>query len=208
VVLLAQLLVAGAAPSLLAGLFVGVVVTGVACAVPTRTARGTAALAGLAQLAGHAVVAFTSAHQSAHQGSTSGAGRGPSDCLSVVRRGADLGVRYAAAQQSDCPPGTAPAGPVVAVVVAAVAAAVLVLAGSAVLATVTGVLVVAASAGLEVVRSLAAVIVGVLPWLLGGQVVPTGVRVPPLPEPRALSDVWQRGRAPRRGPPAGVLVAA
>src|SRR3954468_7513343 len=142
-VLLAQLLVTGNTPTVRSAVVVAVVVAAVSCAVPTRTITGTAGLAAVAQLAGHLVLALAAPQAHARQG-----------CLSVVGRGADLGVRYALVRGDACPPGTLAAAPALTAVVAAVAAAALVLLGSALLAALTGVLVAALAAGLDLVREL------------------------------------------------------
>ena len=109
-VLLAQFVVADTLPSWRAALIVCAIVAAVACAVPTRGAVGTAAVAAAAQLAGHVGLALTGPQSDARQG-----------CLSVVGRGADLGVRYALVRGDACPPGVLSAAPALAAVVPAVA---------------------------------------------------------------------------------------
>jgi hypothetical protein len=195
-VLLAQLVVAGAAPALRSAVVVAAVVAAVACAVPTRTVAGTAGLAAVAQLAGHLVLALAGPGAQTREG-----------CLSVVGHGADLGVRYALVRADACPPGALAVAPALTAVVAAVAAAALVLLGSALLATLTGVLVAALAAGFELVRRLADAVLPALALLRGVRVVPAGRPVPPLPQPLLLTDRWQPGRLSRRGPPR-VLAAA
>jgi hypothetical protein len=195
-VFLAQLLVAGNAPTLPSAVVVAAVVTVVTCAVPTRTVAGTAGVAAGAQLAGHLVLALAAPQAQTRQG-----------CLSVVGRGADLGVRYALVHGDACPPGTVSAAPALTAVVAAVAAAALVLLGHALLAALTGVLVAALAAGLDLVRRLADAVLPATALLRGVQVTPTGRPSPPLPEPLALSDRWQPGRLPRRGPPPAPAAA-
>jgi hypothetical protein len=189
-VLIAQLLTAHAAASLRALVVVSAVVALVACAVPARTAHGTAVLAAMAQLAGHAVLGVTAPAQHAGSG-----------CLSVVGRGADLGVRYALAHDSACPPGTLPTGPALAAVAAALVAATVVLLGHAVLAMLTGALVAAAAAGLDVVRRLSAAVLPVLADLVGVRTAPAMLPAPPLPEPPVLRSRWRPGSLLRRGPP-------
>jgi hypothetical protein len=95
-----------------------------------------------------------------------------------------------------------PAGPALAAVIAAVAAAAVVLLGHAVLATLTGVLVAVTAAGLDVVRRLAAAALPMVAELAGVLTVPAKVPAP-LPEPPALRERWQPGDALRRGPPVG-----
>src|SRR3954452_19302109 len=67
-VLLAQLVVTGGVPALRAAVVVCVVVTAVAVAVPSRSALGTAAVAAVAQLAGHVVLAFAAPSAQARGG--------------------------------------------------------------------------------------------------------------------------------------------
>jgi hypothetical protein len=199
-VLGAQLLVTGNPPApraaVVAAAVTSVVTCALACAVPTRTVRGSAGLAACAQLAGYLVLSFAAPQAQTRQG-----------CLSVVGHGADLGVRYALVHADACPPGTLNAGPALTAVVAAVAAAALVLLGNALLAAFTGVLVAALAAGLELVRRLADAVLPRPALLHVIRVVPTGRPLPPLPQPLPLTDRWQPGRLPRRGPPL-VLAAA
>ena len=192
-----QLLTAHVTVSLRAVLVVSAVVAVVASAVPTRTVPGTALLAALAQLTGHAVLAGTTPGPSAGSG-----------CLSVVSRGADLGVRYALDHGSSCPPGAVPAGPALAAVLSALAAAAAVLLASAVMATLTGVLVTTAAAGLEIVGRLAAAVLPVIAELACVRPHPAALPVPPLPEPAALSSCWRPGSVLRRGPPRGLPAPA
>ena len=190
-VLLAHLLTAGSTPSAAAVLLVAAVVAAVAWAVPAGGARATAAVAAAAQLAAHAVLAVAVPPDAAGTG-----------CLSVVGRGADALVHPSAA----CPPGAVPlpaGGPaVLTAVLAAAGAAVLVLAGSGVLAAVSGALVVALAAGAAAVRALAGAVV---PVLVEAGVLRLPVRrVPPTPAPGPvpLRTLWRAGTPARRGPPA------
>jgi hypothetical protein len=199
-VLLAQLLVTGSPPTSRSAVVVAavtsVVACALACAVPTRTARGTAGLAAFAQLAGYLVLALGAPQAQTRQG-----------CLSVVGHGADLGVRYALVHADACPPGALNAGPALSAVVAGVAAAALVLLGNALLAALTGLLVAALAVGLEFARRLADAVLPPPALLRGVRVVPTGRPLPPLPRPLPLIGRRQPGRLPRRGPPL-VLAAA
>jgi hypothetical protein len=190
-VLLAHLATTGAAPSAAATLLVCVVVAVVAGVLPAGGPRTTAVVAAAAQLAGHAVLAV------AVPGDAAGTG-----CLSVVGRGADALVHPASA----CPPGAVPVSPgVVAVltaVVAAAGAALLVLAGSGVLALAAGVAVVLLAAGAAAVRAL---LRAVVPMLVDGAALrlPVIPALPvPLPAPAPLRNVWHPGTPARRGPPA------
>src|SRR3954454_493128 len=170
-VLLAQLVVAGSVPSLPAAGVVCGVVAAVGCVGPARSGLGAAAVAASAQLAGNVVLALAAPQADARGG-----------CLSVVRRGGDLGIRYAVEREGAGPPAAVGAGPALAAVLAAVAAAALVLVGSAVLAVLTGALVVVLAAGVELARRLAGAVLPALS-LLGVRPVPAGTPVPPLSEP-------------------------
>ena len=195
-VLLAQLVVTGTAPGAASTAVVCAVVAAVACAVPTRTVPGTAALAAAAQLAGHVVLALAAPQPQAREG-----------CLSVVGRGAGLGVRYAVVRDAGCPPGSLDTSPALTAVLAAVAAAAVVLVAHALLATLTGVLVAGFATGVDLVRRLAAAVLPVLAVLLGVSRPPRTTTLPPLPEPLSLTDRWQPGHAPVRGPPAAHAAA-
>jgi hypothetical protein len=195
-VLVAHLLTTGAAPAAVPALVVGVVVTLVACLLPAGGAGSTAAVAGLAQLAGHGVLALTV------RGDAPGGG-----CLSVVGNGAETGVRFALAQRAGaCPPGAVPAGPALTAVVAAVTAASVVLLGHAVLAALTGALVAAAATGLAVAGRLAAAVRPLL-LLLAGAPRTGDVRRLPAPAPVPLTILWRPGPRLDRGPPAGCPAA-
>ncbi len=194
-VLVAHLLTTGAVPAAVPALVVGVVVTLVACLLPAGGAGSTAAVAGLAQLAGHGVLALTARE-------APGGG-----CLSVVGNGAETGVRFALAQRAGaCPPGAVPAGPGLTAVVAAVTAAFVVLLGHAVLAALTGALVAAAATGLAVAGRLAAAVRPLL-LLLAGAPRTGDVRRLPAPAPVPLTMLWRPGPRLDRGPPAGCLAA-
>ncbi len=195
-VLLAQFVVTDTLPSWRAALIVCAIVAAVACAVPTRGALGTAAVAAAAQLAGHVALALTAPQSDARQG-----------CLSVVGRGADLGVRYALVHGDACPPGALSAAPALAAVVSAVAGALVVLLGHALLAGLTGVLVATLTAGVELVRRLADAVRPVLTLLVGVRLVPPASPAPPLAEPPVLTDRWHPDRAFRRGPPPAAAAA-
>jgi hypothetical protein len=199
-VLLAQLLVTGDPPTLRSAVVAAAVTSVITCAlaraVPIRTALGTAGLAAFAQLPSHLVLALAAPQAQTRQG-----------CLSVVGHGADLGVRYALVHGDACPPGALNAGPALTAVVSAVAAAVLVLLGNAVLAALTGVVVAALAAGLALVRRLADAVLLPPALLRGVRVVPTGRPLPPLPQPLPLMGRRQPGRLPRRGPPPALPAA-
>ena len=137
-VVAAHALTTGGAPALLPVAVVCAVVALVACLLPTRGAGSTAAVAALAQLAGHTVLALAAPGNAPRGG-----------CLSVVGSGAEAGVRYALADTSrGCPPGALPATPGLTAAAAAVAAALLVLLGHALLAALTAAVVVTAATGL------------------------------------------------------------
>ncbi|HVN10670.1 MAG TPA: hypothetical protein VMT69_01160 [Kineosporiaceae bacterium] len=189
-VIAAQLVTAGTVPSLHASLVVAVAVAVVACAVPTRTAPATAGVAALAQLAGHAALAVTAPGGQARTG-----------CLSVVGRGAGLGVRYALVRDAACPPGSLAAAPALTAVVAALAVAALVLLGHALLAALTGLLVAVAVAGVDAARRFADAVLPRWATPAGVRLVPAGRPALQRPEPPALTPRWRPVTALRRGPP-------
>jgi len=190
-VLLAHLATAGSLPSPLAALLVCAVAAVVAGVLPAGGAGTTAVVAAVAQLAGHAVLAFAVPSDA-----------GGTGCLSVVGRGAEALVHPASA----CPPGTVPVSPAAATaltaVLAAAGAAALVLAGSGLLAVVAAGAVAAIATGVAAVR---AQLLGVVLVLAD----PAALRMPvrrvvpaPAPAPVPLRSVWRPGAPARRGPPA------
>jgi hypothetical protein len=195
-VLAAHALTTGRAPALVPVAVVCAVVALVTCLLPTGRAGSTAAVAALAQLAGHTVLALAAPAAAPRSG-----------CLSVVGTGAEAGVRYALADTSgSCPPGALPATPGMTAAAAAVAAALVVLLGHALLAALTGAIVVAAATGLAVAVRLAGAVRPLLLLLLAG--LPRTGDLPPLPAPAPapLVPLWRPGARLERGPPA--LLAA
>jgi hypothetical protein len=190
-VLLAHLLTSGDVPSPGAVLLVVAVVACVARLLPGGGAGATAAVAALAQFAGHVALAVTV---------PGGAGTG--GCLSVVGRGADALVDPAGA----CPPGTVAASPTAVALVTAVAAAagaaLLVLAGSGLVAAVTGVLVAVLGAGADAVRDLLAGLLPVLPDAAGVRLPILRTRPAPRPVTVRVRHLWSPATSVRRGPPA------
>jgi hypothetical protein len=196
-VVAAHALTTGRPPALLPVAVVGAVVALVACLVPSRGAGSTAAVAALAQLAGHTVLALAGPAAAPRGG-----------CLSVVGTGAEAGVRYALADTSgSCPPGALPATPGLTAAAAAVAAALVVLLGHALLAALTAAIVVAAATGLAVAARIAGAVRPLLLLLLIAGLPRTG-DVRPLhdPAPAPLAPLWRPGAHLERGPPA--LLAA
>lgn len=131
-------------PHLVAG--VTAIVAVVAAAVTSQRRWMLAVGVGLAQAAGHVVLAILT------PSADSVAGRG---CLSAVGRGAEIGLRLALLRHdATCPSGALTAGPATVATVATVLAAVLVLVGHAAIALLASALVVAVH---TVVRVAAAV---------------------------------------------------
>jgi hypothetical protein len=196
-VLVAHVLTTRTPPSAPASLLVVAVVAVLAAAMPARAPTATAGVAALAQLAGHGVLALTRP-----------SGDAPGGCLSVVGRGADLGIRYGLLRPSGaCPPGTVQATPALVAVVAAVAAGLAVLAGQALVAALAALLVTSVARAARRVRSLAA---SVLPLLLLLDRAPVPVHgAPACPPPAPVPTVrrWWPGTPTRRGPPAPVVAA-
>ena len=195
-VLLAQLVTTGRVPPAGACLLAAAAVAAVACLLPTGGRGLTAAVAAVAQLAGHVVLAVAVPVDGGRDG-----------CLGLVGRGAGVLVDPSSA----CPPGAAavPIGwlAVVAAVGAAVGAAVLVVAGSGLLAAVTGALVAAVAAAAVAVRGLLAGVRAVLVDVAALRLPVPDVLPAPVPAPAPLRSVWRPGTPARRGPPA-VLAAA
>jgi hypothetical protein len=195
-VVAAHALTTGGPPGLLPVAVVCAVVALVACLLPSGGAGSTAAVAALAQLAGHTVLALAAPGAAPRGG-----------CLSVVGTGAEAGVRYALADTSGrCPPGALPPTPGLTAAVAAVAAALVVLLGHALLAALTAAIVVAAATGLAVATRLAGAVRPLLLLLAG---LPRTGAVRPLrtPAPAPLAPLWRPGAHLERGPPAALRAA-
>jgi len=145
-VLLAHLGTTGAAPPLLAVLAVAAVAFGLGATLPVRGAPALAAVIGLAQLAGHVVLALAPGD----------AGQG---CLPAVGRGAELGVQVTLFGADGCPPGTyAAGGGLSSAAVAALATAAVLVVVHLLVATAGGLLVAAAEGCAAVVRAFAAIV--------------------------------------------------
>jgi hypothetical protein len=140
-VLVAHLITTGALVTPGAAALTGLAVLAVAGAVPVRTRAGLGLLAGAAQLVGHTVLAVLPGHD---------AGRS-ADCLRVIGRGAELGLRLAIFRHDPgCPTGTVAPGTTLTAALIAVLVAVAIVAGHA---AVTG-LVMAGAAALTALATL------------------------------------------------------
>jgi hypothetical protein len=185
-VLVAHLLTTGAPPALPAALAVAGVAFVLGALVRVTGAPALAAVLGLAQLAGHAVLALA----------PGGAAGG---CLPAVGRGAELGLQVTLFGADGCPPGTYAGGSLSRTAIAAlVTAAVLVLA-HVVLAAAGGLLVAALEGCAAVRRALVAL---VRPLPLPRLPVATRLADPPdHPEPLRLDGTRVPVALTHRGPP-------
>lgn len=193
--LLAHLVTAHAAPRPSVAVLVAGTVFGLTAATGTRSRWRLAAVVGLAQFAGHAVLAVL--HPAAGPASAGG-------CLPMVGRGAELGLRLALLRQdSSCPPGSVSAGPATTAALAGLLTAGLILLTHSVLAVVTALLVTAGELAVRTVRACAVLTV---PRAVPARVPVTAA--PPLPPPAARHRPIRTRFVPapsrRRGPPATV----
>jgi hypothetical protein len=168
----------------------------------SRSAGGSrwrlAVTVGVAQLAGHGLLALT--HPAAGPASSGG-------CLPIVGRGAELGLRLALLRHdAACPQGTLAAGPTAAGTLAALLSAGLVLIVHSLVAVLAAALVTAAELAVQALRDCAALVLR-LP----------ARAVAPVAAPRQLAASPASGRpvrarftprpVQRRGPPVGVAAA-
>lgn len=193
--LLAHLVTARTVPTPGVALLVTATVFAVTAAAPVGSRWRLALVVGLAQAAGHGLLAVT------HPVDPTGS---PGGCLPMVGRGAELGVRLALFRQdASCPQGEVVVGPTVTVAVAALLTAVLILAAHTAVAVLAAALVRAAELAVDALRSCARL------------VRPRPTRLPvtvPVPAPRRMSPVdtaerparpqWNPRPALLRGPPA------
>jgi len=186
-VLLAHLGTTGTAPPLVAVLAVAAVAFGLGATLPVRGAPALAAVIGLAQLAGHVVLALAPGD----------AGQG---CLPAVGRGAELGVQVTLFGADGCPPGTyAAGGGLSSAAVAALATAAVLVVSHLLVATAGGLLVAAAEGCAAVVRACAAI---VRPPALPRTPVAVRLSAPPAhPEPLRLDGTQVPVALTHRGPP-------
>jgi hypothetical protein len=174
-VLVAHLITTGAVVSPIRAACCLLAVAVVAVGVPARTPAGLGLLAGGAQLVGHTVLALLP-----------GGATGSPDCLRVIGRGAELGLRLAVFRHDPgCPTGTLAPGTSLTAAVIAMLVAAAVVAGHA---AATGLLLagaraleaLAAVAGAMTVARLASALLAVL----------TGRRLPARPEPVRQRPAW------------------
>jgi hypothetical protein len=199
-VLLGHLIVTGAPAPAAATWLVVAAVLAVAALVPARSAGRVALVAGLGQLAGHAVLAAGPA----------GEPGAPLGCIPAVGRAASLGLHLAALRTSPtCPADTLAVGPALAAATTAAVVALAIVAGNALVAMLTGVLVAAALA----TGTLSAVLAGTVGRILArtlrllqGPLAVVAPARPPVVDrpvvPRRPPTRWTPGVVALRGPPA------
>jgi hypothetical protein len=178
-----------------------VLVTGIVFAVTavirTRSRWRLALVVGLAQAAGHTLLAV--AHPVAGPASSGG-------CLPMVGRGAELGLQLALFRHdASCPKGDLSVGPSTTVAVTALLTAALILAAHSLIAVLAAALVSAAEVAVATLRSSARL---VRPHLLPAVVpvaAPRQVAAAPRAE-RPVRSLWTPRPALRRGPPVSAAV--
>jgi hypothetical protein len=199
VMLVAHLITARAVPPPSVAGLVAVVVFAVTAATGTRRRGRLALTVGLAQAAGHGMLAVL--HPAAGPASLGG-------CLPMVGRGAELGLRFALLRHdATCPQGTLAAGPTTAVTAGALLTATLILVGHGLVAVLTALLVTTGHAALEGLRSVAALVGPPLRTEAGVPVAaPRTVAASP-GSGRPLRPRWRPCPALRRGPPVVPVTA-
>jgi hypothetical protein len=186
VVLVAHLLTVGVAPPLVAVLAVTLVSLGVGVLARVDGAPALAAVIGLAQVAGHTVLALTAG--------------GPNDaCLPAVGRGATLGMQVTLFGADGCPPGTYTGGTLSRTAVAALTTAAVLVMAHLVAAAAGGLLVAAVEGCRSVLRAFAVLITP--PARLRLPVTPRLADPPDHPEPLRLDAVRVPVALTHRGPP-------
>lgn len=191
--LLAHLVTARTVPAPPIVVLLGVVVFVVTAATGTRSRWRLALVVGLAQVAGHGLLAVV--HPSSAPASSGG-------CLPMVGRGAEFGLRLALLRHDTaCPQGSVAAGPTTTAALAGLLTAALILAAHSVIALLAAALVTAGEVAVRTLRSCAAL---VRPVQASPAVpVPAPVRVVPAPlAGRPVHSIWTARPARRRGPPA------
>jgi hypothetical protein len=198
-ILVAHLLTARTIPPAEIVVLITLVVFAVTAATATRNRWSLALTVGLAQAAGHALLAMLSPVTS----TTS-----PRGCLPMVGRGAKLGLQLALVRHDDaCPQGAVAAGPTTTAALAALLSASLILAVHGVIAALAAALVTAAEFALRTLRSCAALVhpAPVLPAL--PVAAPRMLAAAPSAD-RPVRSLWTPHPAQRRGPPRTVATAA
>jgi hypothetical protein len=191
--LLAHLVTAQAVPSAPVVVLLAVVVFVVTATTGTRSRWRLALVVGLAQVAGHGLLAVV--HPSSGPAS-------PGGCLPMVGRGAEFGLRLALLRHDTaCPLGGVAVGPTTTAALAGLLTAVLILATHSVIALFTAALVTAGETTVRTLRSCAAL---ARPAPVSPAVpVPAPARVVAAPiAGRPVRSIWTARPARRRGPPA------
>jgi hypothetical protein len=195
--LLAHLVTARAVPGPGVVLLVTAAVFAVTAAAPVRSRWRLALVVGLAQVAGHGLLAVTEPLNGT--GSAGG-------CLPMVGRGAELGFRLALFRHdASCPQGGVAVGPTTTAALAGLLTAVLILAAHTVVAVLAAALVRAAELAVDTLRSCARLgCPAPLPMVVP---VPAPSRVSATDTAeRPVRTVWTPRPARRRGPPAAIAV--
>lgn len=190
--LLAHLVTARAIPRPAVVVLVTAAVFAVTTVSRTRSRWRLAVVVGLAQAAGHALLA--AAHPVAGPDSTGG-------CLPVVGRGAELGLQLALLRHdASCPKGGLAVGPSTTAAVAALLTAALILAAHSLIAVLAATLVSAAEVAVATLRSCTRLVRPPLPPVVVPVAAPRQVTAAPTAD-RPLRPLWTPRPALRRGPP-------
>jgi hypothetical protein len=197
--LVAHLMTARTVPPAGVVVLVTLVAFAVTAAAAPRSRWSLALTVGLAQAAGHALLALLSPVTSTAS---------PRGCLPMVGRGAELGLQLALVRHdATCPLGAVAAGPTTTAALAALLSASLILAVHGVIAALAAALVTAAEFALRTLRSCAA-LVRPAPALPALPVAAPRMLAAAPSTGRPVRSLWTPHPAQRRGPPRTVTAAA
>jgi hypothetical protein len=191
-ILMAHLMTARTVPAPAVIVLLAVVVFAVTVATTNPGRWRLALVVGLAQAAGHGLLAGV--HPSSGPASSGG-------CLPIVGRGAELGLRLALLRHdTSCPHGGIATGPTTTAALAAALTAVLILAVHSVIALLAAALVTAGGVAVQTLRSCAALVRPVLASPAAPVPAPLRVAAAPTAD-RPVRTTWTPRPALRRGPP-------
>ncbi len=166
----------------------------------TRSRWRLSLVVGLAQVAGHALLAAL------HPAIAGSGAAGSGGCLPMVGRGAELGLRFALLRHdAACPQGTVSAGPTATAALAGLLAALLILSAHSLVAVLAAALAITTQLAVDALRAWAALVSS----------HPTPVRVPVGAPRKLIAEAgarrpvrprWTPRPALRRGPPAALPV--